>query len=82
MVRVESQFFFVPVGNFNHCIFCDISVRFLLARLATGRENKTNYITHLFQAVIKFVNFGTNCKEKCITPQPPGLRHVLFTSGL
>jgi hypothetical protein len=45
----------------------------LLARLATGRENRTVHITHIFQTVINFVNFRTWCKEKRIIPLPPGL---------
>ena len=42
------------------------------------RENKLDYITHIFQTVIKFVNFRTNCKEKTINPSTPrALAHTL-----
>jgi hypothetical protein len=74
---------FAPVANYDHKIFCYISIRFLLARLATGRENKVDCITHIFQIVINFVNFRTNCKEKYIAPSTArDLAHNLHIRAL
>jgi hypothetical protein len=55
----------------------------LLARLATGRENRTDHITHIFQTVINFVNFRTCCKEKGINASPAGIMaHTLHIRAL
>ena len=71
------------MANHYHETFCDISIRFLLASLATGRENKTDHITHIFQTVINFVNLRTYCKEKCINPSLTGIMaHTLRIRAL
>ena len=55
----------------------------MLARLATGRANKADHITHILQTVINFGNFWTYCKEKCINPSPAGITaHTLHIRAL